>query len=222
METTPLPGERHVRISVGEVTIDADLAIPDRAIGLVAFAHGSGSNRHSPRNRYVATVMYRACLATLLLSILTVEEESSDLITGTLRFDVGLLARRLAGITDWLLGNEHTQRLKLGLFGSSTGAAGALLAAAERPDAVAAIVSRGGRPDLAAHVLGRVRAPTLLIVGGQDYPVIDMNRGALAGLTAEKKLVIVPGATHLFEDPGTLEQVAELAKGWFVKYLGGR
>jgi pimeloyl-ACP methyl ester carboxylesterase len=222
METTFLPGERHVRISVGEVTIDADLAIPDRAIGLVAFAHGSGSNRHSPRNRYVATVMYRACLATLLLSILTVEEESSDLITGTLRFDVGLLARRLAGITDWLLGNEHTQRLKLGLFGSSTGAAGALLAAAERPDAVAAIVSRGGRPDLAAHVLGRVRAPTLLIVGGQDYPVIDMNRGALAGLTAEKKLVIVPGATHLFEEPGTLEQVAEMAKGWFVKYLGGR
>ncbi|OGO38219.1 MAG: hydrolase [Chloroflexi bacterium RBG_16_57_8] len=220
METVTLPNERYVQVDVGEVTLDGDLSIPEQAKGLVAFAHGAGSSRHSPRNRYVAQVMHKAGLATLLASILTVEEEAEDLITGKLRFDIRLLARRLVGITDWLQRDEDTRRLKLGLFGSSTGAAGALFAAAERPNAVAAVVSRGGRPDLASPVLDRVKAPTLLIVGGNDYPVIDMNRSALAGLRSEKNLVIVPGATHLFEEPGTLEQVAELARDWFVKYLG--
>src|SRR3972149_2053712 len=186
METVTLPNERYVQVDVGEVTLDGDLSIPEQAKGLVAFGHGAGSSRHSPRNRYVAQVMHKAGLATLLASILTVEEEAEDLITGKLRFDIRLLARRLVGITDWLKRDEDTRRLKLGLFGSSTGAAGALFAAAERPDAVAAVVSRGGRPDLASPVLDRVKAPTLLIVGGNDYPVIDMNRSALAGLRSEK------------------------------------
>jgi pimeloyl-ACP methyl ester carboxylesterase len=221
MDSQALPAERYVRINAGDATLDGDLAVPERARGLVAFAHGAGSSRHSPRNRYVAHVMHRAGLATLLASILTVEEEAEDLITGKLRFDIGFLARRLVGITDWLHGGADTRMLKLGLFGSSTGAAGALFAAAERPDSVAAVVSRGGRPDLAAPVLERVKAPTLLIVGGHDYPVIDMNRTALASLRSEKKLVIVPGATHLFEEPGTLEKVAELARDWFVRYLTG-
>jgi dienelactone hydrolase len=214
--------ERYVQVRAGEVTLDADLAVPEQATGLVAFAHGSGSNRHSPRNRYVAQLMRDAGLATLLVSLLTVEEEAEDLITGKLRFDISLLGRRLVGVADWLRRNEDARRLKLGLFGSSTGAAGALMAAAERPADVAAVVSRGGRPDLAGPVLDRVKAPTLLIVGGDDFPVIDMNRKALASLRSEKKLVIVPGATHLFEEPGTLEKVAELARDWFVKYLDTR
>jgi pimeloyl-ACP methyl ester carboxylesterase len=214
-----LPGERYVRVDAGGVPLDGDLAIPNKAIGIVAFAHGSGSSRHSPRNRYVARVMHEARIGTLLASILTVEEEAEDLISGKLRFDIGLLARRLVGITDWLKKGRETGSLRIGLYGSSTGAAGALYAAAERPNAVAAVVSRGGRPDLAIPVLPKVKAPTLLIVGGDDHPVIGMNRTALQHLSGEKDMVIVPGATHLFEEPGTLEKVAELARDWFVKYL---
>ena len=219
MSTKSSGKEHYVQIVFATVALDADLAVPEGAAGIVAFAHGSGSNRHSPRNRQVAQVMRDAGLAALLVSLLTVEEEAEDLITGKLRFDIGLLGRRLVGISDWLRRNDETRNLKLGLFGSSTGAAGALIAAAERPDIVAAVVSRGGRPDLAAPFLDRVKAPTLLIVGGHDVPVISMNRTAFAELHSEKDMVIIPGATHLFEEPGALEKVAELAKGWFVKYL---
>ncbi len=221
MEKTPA-NESYVQIASDGVLLDADLARPRGAPGLVAFAHGSGSNRHSPRNRYVAGVMHDAGLATLLVSQLTVEEEAEDIITGKLRFDIDLLGRRLTGVVDWLNAYRGTARLRLGIFGASTGAAGALLAAAARPEHVAAVVSRGGRPDLAIQVLDRVKAPTLLIVGGDDYPVIGMNRKALSALHSEKDLVIVPGATHLFEEPGTLEKVAELATGWFSKYLAGK
>ena len=201
------------------VALHGNLLIPEQAKGLVAFAHGSGSSRHSPRNQYVAQVLRDVGLATLLFDLLTLDEEAEDLITRRQRFDIGLLARRLIRATDWLQSNEQTRRLRLGYFGASTGAAAALVAAAERVDIVRAVVSRGGRPDLAAPVLSRVKAPTLLIVGGNDFPVIDMNRQALAKLRVEKELVIVPGATHLFEEPGALEQVAELASDWFVKHL---
>jgi putative phosphoribosyl transferase len=211
--------EGYVRLNADGVILHGNLLVPERARGLVAFAHGSGSSRHSPRNRYVASALRDAGLATLLFDLLTLDEEAEDLISGRQRFDIGLLARRLVGVTDWLQTNQPTRRLKLGYFGASTGAAAALVAAAERAEEVGAVVSRGGRPDLAAPVLDRVKAPTLLIVGGNDYPVIDMNRQALARLRTEKKLVIVPGATHLFEEPGTLEQVAKLAGDWFVKHL---
>jgi len=215
-----IPGEYYIQIPVNsDLQLDADLAIPKHAKGIVAFAHGSGSNRHSPRNRLVARMMLDAGLATLLASLLTVEEEAEDLIKGNLRFDIDLLGRRLIGITDWLQKNKETGTLKIGLFGSSTGAAGALVAAAERPDAIAAVVSRGGRPDMALNSLDRVKAPTLLIVGGDDYPVIDMNRKAFANLRVEKDMVIIPGATHLFEEPGTLEKAATRARDWFTKYL---
>ena len=214
------PEECYVRVSA-EVTLDGDLCIPEQAQGLVAFAHGSGSSRHSPRNRYVAEVLRGAGLATLLFDLLTPREEAEDIRTAALRFDINLLSQRLVGATDWLRRYETARHLNLGYFGASTGAAAALVAAAERADVVGAVVSRGGRPDLAAPVLGRVKAPTLLIVGGDDYPVIDMNRSALARLQVEKKLVIIPGATHLFEEPGALEQVAEQAKDWFIRYLAG-
>jgi pimeloyl-ACP methyl ester carboxylesterase len=186
---------------------------------VVLFAHGSGSSRHSPRNRFVARVLREAGLATLLIDLLTADEEAVDQYTAQLRFDIGLLAQRLVGATDWLLQNRETAGLPIGYFGASTGAAAALVAAAERPDAVAAIVSRGGRPDLAGPALSRVRAPTLLIVGGNDIPVIGLNEEALAQLTTEKRLVIVPGASHLFEEPGALEEVARLAADWFGRYL---
>ena len=214
------PDERYVQIGVEPgLKLDADLAIPRQSTGLVAFAHGSGSNRHSPRNRFVAQTMHQVRLATLLVSLLTVEEEAEDLIQGNLRFDIDLLGRRLTAVVDWLSTQPETAALKLGLFGSSTGAAGALLAAANRSEAVAAVVSRGGRPDMAMSVLDRVKAPTLLIVGGDDFPVIDMNRRAFSAIRSEKDLVIVPGATHLFEEPGAMEKVAGLARDWFVKYL---
>ncbi|MDP3879519.1 MAG: dienelactone hydrolase family protein, partial [Dehalococcoidales bacterium] len=171
MERRAIKEEGYVRLTAGEVLLDGNLLIPARAAGLVAFAHGSGSSRHSSRNRYVARVLRDAGLATLLFDLLTPEEEAEDLVTGNLRFDINLLARRLAGATDWLQTNEDTRRLKLGYFGASTGAAAALVAAAERAEVVGAVVSRGGRPDLAAPVLGRVKAPTLLIVGGRDFPV---------------------------------------------------
>lgn len=167
----------------------------------------------------MAKALRDAGLATLLFDLLTLDEEAEDLISGKQRFDINLLARRLVGATDWLQSNEAARRLRLGYFGASTGAAAALVAAAERADVVGAVVSRGGRPDLAAPVLDRVKAPTLLIVGGNDFPVIDMNREALARIRVEKRLAIIPGATHLFEEPGTLEQVAKLAGEWFIKHL---
>jgi dienelactone hydrolase len=185
----------------------------------VLFAHGSGSSRHSPRNRYVAWLLNEVGLATLLVDLLTSEEEAIDLTTAHLRFDIGLLAGRLIGVTDWLTEHPDTRHLRIGYFGASTGAAAALMAAAERADVVGAVVSRGGRPDLAGPALTRVKAPTLLIVGGNDFPVIDLNRAALAQLHCEKQLVIVPGATHLFEEPGALDQVAQLAREWFKRYL---
>jgi dienelactone hydrolase len=219
MESKTAPEEGYVRIPAGEVFLHGNLLMPAQARGLVVFAHGSGSGRHSPRNQYVARLLRAAKLATLLFDLLTLDEEAEDLITGKPRFDIGLLARRLVDTTDWLQSNKQTRHFRPGYFGASTGAAAALVSAAERPEIVGAVVSRGGRPDLAGPILGRVKAPTLLIVGGNDYPVIDMNRDALAKLKTEKELVIVPGATHLFEEPGTLEQVAELASNWFVRHL---
>ena len=212
--------EREVRVSAGPVTLEGSLGIPNSAGGVVLFAHGSGSGRHSPRNRYVARVLREVNLATLLIDLLTEDEEEVDLRTTRLRFDIGLLARRLVGATDWLVQNPDTEQLRIGYFGASTGAGAALVAAAERPDEVGAIVSRGGRPDLAGDALPLVKAPTLLIVGGNDEPVIGMNEEALARMRAEKRLQIVPGASHLFEEPGALEEVARLATVWFARHLG--
>ncbi|MGA7260321.1 MAG: dienelactone hydrolase family protein [Stellaceae bacterium] len=208
-----------VRITAGPVTLEGNLSLPRGARGIVMFAHGSGSSRLSPRNRYVAQLLNQARLATLLLDLLTAQEEAIDLRTARLRFDIGLLAERLVGATDWLLEHPQTRELQIGYFGASTGAAAALVAAAERLDEVAAIVSRGGRPDLAGPRLPQVRAPTLLIVGGNDVQVIELNRAAFAQLRCEKQLVIVPGATHLFEEPGALDDVARLAREWFQRYL---
>jgi dienelactone hydrolase len=213
--------EHFVSVSADSVKLEGNLVIPAGAQGIVLFAHGSGSSRHSPRNRYVASVLQQAGLATLLLDLLTAEEEEIDLRTRQLRFDIGLLATRLVGATDWLGHTPATQALKIGYFGASTGSAAALIAATQRPEVVSAIVSRGGRPDLAGAVLPQVKAPTLLIVGGHDFPVITMNEDALAQLhhAAAKRLEIVPRATHLFEESGTLEQVAMLASQWFQRYL---
>jgi pimeloyl-ACP methyl ester carboxylesterase len=211
--------ERLVRIPVGSAELEGNLRIPPAAQGIVVFAHGSGSGRRSPRNRFVADVLVNTGLATLLIDLLTQEEEMIDLQTAQLRFDIRLLAERLGGVTDWLVGEPATAALSIGYFGASTGAAAALIAAADRPERVRAIVSRGGRPDLAGAVLPRVAQPTLLIVGGDDDVVIDLNRRALEELGGIKQLVIIPGATHLFEEPGALEQVAALASEWFVRYL---
>lgn len=199
--------------------MEGDLRIPDGAKAIVLFAHGSGSSRLSPRNRYVANVLDSAGLATLLFDLLTEEEEAIDMRTAELRFDIPLLASRLSGATDWIKAHAETQDLKVGYFGASTGAAAALIAAAQRPESVYAIVSRGGRPDLAGDALPQVKSPTLLIVGGLDYSVIELNESALAKIPAEKHIEIVPGATHLFEEPGTLEEVARLATEWFVKHI---
>ena len=214
--------ERPTRVPAGPVVLEGNLGVPEGARGIVLFAHGSGSGRHSPRNRYVAGTLREAGLATLLIDLLTPDEEAVDLRTRHLRFDIGLLAGRLVGVTDWLVRSPETQDLRIGYFGASTGAGAALVAAAERPDAVGAVVSRGGRPDLAEDALPLVRAPTLLIVGGDDAPVIGMNREALEQLRAQKRLEILPGATHLFEEPGALEEVARLAAGWFASHLGHR
>ena len=211
--------EREVRVLASPVELEGDLGVPEEAAGVVLFAHGSGSGRHSPRNRYVAGVLREAGLATLMIDLLTREEEEADLRTGHLRFDIGLLAERLSGATDWLMHNPDTQNLRIGYFGASTGAGAALVAAAKRPREVGAIVSRGGRPDLAGDALPLVEAPTLLIVGGNDVPVIGMNQEALERLRAEKVLEIVPGATHLFEERGALEEVARLAANWFAHHL---
>jgi putative phosphoribosyl transferase len=206
-----------VQIRSGAVTLRGDLSIPADAPGVVLFAHGSGSSRHSPRNQFVARTIRDAGVGTLLFDLLTKEEETIDARAGHLRFDIGLLAQRLIDAT-YLLKGEFDY-LKVGYFGASTGGGAALVAAAEMQDTISAVVSRGGRPDLAGDALPLVKAATLLIVGGFDYPVIEMNRGAYARLRCEKELRIVPGATHLFEEPGTLEEVARLAADWFRGHL---
>ena len=208
-----------VRIPIGGPLLLGDLGSPPEPHGLVLFAHGSGSSRHSPRNQYVAGVLEREAFATLLIDLLTEDEEVIDERTSQYRFDLPMLADRLVAIIDWLAGRPDVAGLPIGLFGASTGAGAALMAAAARPQRVAAVVSRGGRPDLAGSMLARVTAPALLIVGGLDTPVIRMNRDAMAQMPGEVQLEIVPGATHLFEEPGTLEQVARLAAGWFSRYL---
>ena len=206
-------------MDVGDAVLAGDLVVPERARGLVLFAHGSGSSRHSPRNRAVAAVLQEAGMATLLIDLLTADEERTDAATGHLRFDIALLARRLCGVLDWLAARADTAGLGTGLFGASTGGGAALVAAADRPARVRAVVSRGGRPDLAGPALARVAAPTLLIVGGDDAPVIGMNREAMARMTAPVRLEIVPGASHLFEEAGALDRVAALASDWFARYL---
>lgn len=208
-----------VMVSLKDAALAGSLTVPPRAPGIVVFAHGSGSSRFSPRNRAVATILNEAGLATLLFDLLTAEENEIDLRTRELRFDIELLTERLVGAIDWLGGRAEIADLPAGLFGASTGAAAALRAAAARPQAVGAVVSRGGRPDLAGADLPRVEAPTLLIVGGDDGPVITMNQDAAAQLHCEHRLHIVPGATHLFEEPGKLEQVATLAREWFLRHL---
>jgi putative phosphoribosyl transferase len=214
--------DRSVSIPVGAVTLEGDLRLPEGADAVVAFAHGSGSSRHSPRNRMVAGALSEAGMATLLFDLLTREEEADDMRTGHLRFDIGLLADRLVAAIDWLESDAATHALTVGLFGASTGAAAALVAAPARPARVGAVVSRGGRPDLAGEALAKVEAPTLLIVGGDDTPVIEMNREAMKAMTCKCELQIVPGASHLFEEPGALERVADLARDWFQAHLGVR
>ncbi len=208
-----------VRIDLSEAVIDGDLHVPRDAAGLVIFAHGSGSSRFSRRNRVVAQVLHEAGFGTLLLDLLTRREEAEDEVTGQHRFDIPLLGRRVTGAADWAQGREDLRRLPVAFFGASTGAAAALIAAAERPGITRAVISRGGRPDLAGSALAAVQAPTLLIVGGNDGPVIDLNRAAMRQMRAPVEIVIVPGATHLFEEPGALEQVASLAAGWCRKHL---
>ena len=212
--------EQAVRVS--PYGLGGDLVVPENATGLIIFAHGSGSSRHSSRNRFVARELNRGRLATLLMDLLTPEEESVDLRTRHLRFDIGMLADRLVHAAEWAGSTAGIRDLTIGYFGASTGGGAALVAAAQRPERIGAVVSRGGRPDLAGAALPRVAAPTLLIVGGCDYPVIDMNEEAMRAMRCEKRLEIVPGATHLFEEPGTLERVADLARNWFQRHLPGR
>jgi pimeloyl-ACP methyl ester carboxylesterase len=207
-----------VHVPAGDAVLEGDL-VPGNALGLVLFAHGSGSSRHSPRNRFVAGTLNRSGIGTLLVDLLTPDEEEADRFSGAHRFDIGLLARRLVAALDWLRAGP-ADWVPVGVFGASTGAAAALVAAAERPDDVAAVVSRGGRPDLAGPALRRVRAPTLLIVGGRDDVVLELNRQALALLPGKTELVVVPGATHLFEEPGALETVSRLAADWFGHHFG--
>lgn len=211
--------ERPVSIRLTRVSLEADLALPIHPSGIVLFAHGSGSSRRSPRNRFVAEALHASGIGTLLLDLLTASEGEIDDRTAQLRFNIPLLAKRLAGATGWTIRQPELRELQIGYFGASTGAAAALVAAAGLPE-IAAIVSRGGRPDLAGDALHSVVAPTLLIVGGHDEPVIDLNQQAMQSLgCSEKKLVIVPGATHLFEEPGTLEEVARLAANWFSSHF---
>jgi putative phosphoribosyl transferase len=211
----------HASVSVpaAEVALEGDLSMPLAPKGVVLFAHGSGSSRHSPRNRYVAESLNEHSLGTLLVDLLTDEEERNDEVNGHLRFNIDLLTRRLVAITDWLASPPQVRGHGIGLFGASTGAAAALMTAALRPDTVKAVVSRGGRPDLAGSTASLVRAPTLLIVGGKDTAVIQMNRDAMALMKCKTELKIVPGATHLFEERGTLAQVASLAADWFTAHL---
>lgn len=211
---------REVMVTSDSVTLRGLLGVPKTARGVVLFAHGSGSGRLSSRNNFVARSLQDAGLATLLIDLLSDEEERVDAGTGHLRFDIAFLAKRLEAATTWLSETADTQSLDVGYFGASTGAAAALVAAAEMPDHVAAVVSRGGRPDLAGEHLADVKAPTLLIVGSRDVPIIPLNDDAYARLRCAKKLEIVPGAAHLFEEPGTLEVVSRLASSWFLRYLG--
>lgn len=211
--------DKPVRIQVGNVLLEGELKIPENASGVVLFAHGSGSSRHSPRNQFVAGVIREAGIGTLLFDLLTHDEERQDAMSGALRFDIALLAKRLVGATRWLEKQSETRDLKVGYFGASTGGGAALVAAAELGDCVAAVVSRGGRPDLAADALPKVKSPTLLIVGGYDEMVICLNDEAYAKLRCEKDFRIVPGATHLFEEPGKLEQVAQISAQWFHKHM---
>lgn len=218
---TTAAGTRAVQIPDGDVRLDADLRLPADPAGLIVFAHGSGSSRHSRRNRDVAEALGVGRFATLLLDLLTPQEESIDQFTREFRFDIERLGRRVVAAVDWAVTEQEECRgLKIGCFGASTGAAAALIAAARRPDHVAAVVSRGGRPDLAGAALSHVRAPTLLIVGGADEPVIELNEAAMRQLSAPAQLEIVPGATHLFEEPGTLEEVSRLALQWFELHVG--
>ena len=216
----PAVTERPVTIPLGELVLDGDLAMPEAPSGVVVFAHGSGSSRHSPRNRMVAARLQELGLATLLVDLLTEQEEQVDRRTGHLRFDVELLARRLAAASSWVRSFPGLEGRSIGYFGASTGAGAALIAAGEDPSGIGAVVSRGGRPDLAGDHLLAVRAPTLLIVGGRDELVLDLNRRAQARLNAPADLVIIPGATHLFEEPGALEEVARSAGDWFLQHLG--
>jgi putative phosphoribosyl transferase len=199
--------------------LEGELSVPMGATGVVLFAHGSGSSRHSPRNQFVARTIRQAGVGTLLFDLLTQDEEAIDISTRHLRFDIGLLARRLVDATNWIKGETDTRHLRVGYFGSSTGGGAALVAAASVGEEIGAVVSRGGRPDLAGAALAKVKSPTLLIVGGLDYPVIEMNENAYRQIHCEKELRIVPGATHLFEEPGTLAEVAQLAAGWFQRHL---
>jgi dienelactone hydrolase len=206
-------------IPLNGVTLDASVSVPREASGLVIFAHGSGSSRHSPRNQYVAGTLREAGLGTLLFDLSTAEEEQAEADTRHLRFDIPFLAERLVGVTRWALEQMKPHEVNIGYFGSSTGAAAALLAAAKLRDVVAAVVSRGGRPDLAGDALEEVKARTLLIVGGEDRDVITLNQQAYTRLRCEKTLRIIPGASHLFEEPGALENVTETASKWFARYL---
>lgn len=210
----------HVQIPVGNATLEGELNVPEGLRGTVLFAHGSGSSRHSPRNQYVARVLQDTGMATLLFDLLTTQEESIDKKTGKLRFNINFLAERLRRATEWLSRMPEIKDARIGYFGASTGAAAALVAAAEIPNVVSAIVSRGGRPDLAGPVLEKVQAPTLCIVGGEDHTVLAMNQSALMQMLCEKWLEVVPGATHLFEEPGSLERVAQLGRQWFEGHLG--
>ena len=214
-------------IPVGEVVLQGDLASPSPAApsegrGVVVFAHGSGSGRHSPRNRMVAGHLQDSGLATLLVDLLTEEDERVDAETGHLRFDIDLLSGRLVGIVDWLGEQTRARDVPVGLFGASTGAGAALVAAARRPDRVACVVARGGRPDLARHHLADVAASTLLVVGERDPQVLELNRAAMSQLPGRKELVTVQGASHLFEEPGALDEMARLATGWFLSHLTGK
>jgi dienelactone hydrolase len=220
LETNPsTPIEQSIRIPIQGAALHGDLHVPAGVRGLVIFAHGSGSGRHSPRNRYVARVLQGHAFGTLLLDLLTVHEEQTESPAGELRFNIGLLAERLLQATAWARESQYTSVLPIGYFGASTGSAAALVAAARQPENIRAIVSRGGRPDLAGPYLPFVKAPTLLIVGGDDPTVIRLNEEAMLHMVAETKLEIVPGATHLFEEPGTLEKVAELATNWFAQHM---
>jgi putative phosphoribosyl transferase len=208
-----------VRIPLGAITLEGELYLPEHATGVILFAHGSGSSRHSSRNQFVAGELQAAGLATLLMDLLTREEEAIDQHSGHLRFDIPLLAQRLVVATHWLAEEPSTRSLRIGYFGASTGGGAALMAAAAEPDRIGAVVSRGGRPDLAGPALSRVWAPTLLIVGALDLQVLELNRAAMERIPAEPRLEIVPRASHLFEEPGTLEIVARLARDWFLRYL---
>ena len=208
-----------VKIPIGKIILEGDLTVPSGATGIVLFAHGSGSSRLSPRNQYVAKEFNAAKIGTLLFDLLTSKEEERDMYTAEYRFNIGLLAERLVGATELLKKNQQAKGFALGYFGASTGAAAALIAASKLPRDIKAVVSRGGRPDLAMDYLPKVAAPTLLLVGGLDTDVIELNMKAMTKMTAEKKLVIIPGATHLFEEPGKLEEVAKASKDWFLRYL---